>query len=425
MRKLLICIILFPLFFTVFSEALAVRKTEIFNEWATNFLIEKTGSPEGEIPEIDLGETFEDRFLKEVPAASGIILVLEVKYIRDTPLRRIPVIITIDFYGKLFTTESAVAYAVVAYAMSSGYWVEKVEELEVMSGLEMAEQTLEDVEDTEYYAEWCQTIRNEIETLDILEDLAYGLETPEQLAEEVLNYSLEEVPFTKRIFLRYWDNQFKKRAQFYYESYQQHLEEDDLVTASVYLLYLGAMRRMQENVLRDLDSHGFNEYSYGTIIILELGGLIFLSAAATALCLMLLFYRKNAAVIAGIPLGFAVAFVPLGYFNLISFCLVGAAAVYLTDRLYKIPLDRKETARISLRAGGVLFLTHYVLNAVLYYAGIMQTEGSGDLGSLAGESPVILGVVTVIQIVVICLLSVGGGLLARKILSGAEKSREE
>ncbi len=415
MRKLLVAFVMFPLFFTIFSEGLAFRENEIFNDWATSYLVEKTGSPEGKIPEIEPEEDIKDRIWQEAAIGVEEILVYEIKYIRDTPRKRGPVVTTSDFYGKLYTTVSMVAYVVLAFAQCSDYWSTAILELEIPEDLEA------EIEPSEVYAEWRQQRKEEIEELKILEELVDNPEeswdNPEELMNEILTYTLEDVPFYDRIFLRNWEEHTKVRAQHFYESYQQHMKEGDLARASANLFYLGAMKESQQNVGRGLDTF-FDPrcYNFGVFVILEFGGLFLLSAAATTICFLLLFYRMNPVVLSGIPLGFLAVFFGFGYVGLGLFLLAGVAAVYLSYKLYKIPLNYKECARLSLKSGFVLFLAFYVVNTALFFVGFIQKEVGAGFASLSGEPFAILGLLTVIEILSICALNVVGGLLARKIL---------
>jgi len=403
----LVAVVMFPLFFALFSEGLAFRKTEIFNDWATNFLIEKTGNPEGEIPEIELDEDVKIRIQQTAGIACEEILIYEIKYIRDTPRKRGPVITTFDFYGKLYTTISVAAYTVVAFAQCSGYWSTAIDEFEIP-------EDLKEIETSEVYAEWFQQRRKDIEELKILEE---PWDNPEELVDEILLYSVEDVPFYRRGFLRNWDRHTKERVQYYYRTYEEHMKEGDLVRASAHLLYLSATKESQDKVDQNLDTFfDSSSYDFGVFVILEFGGLFLLSSAATGICLLLLFYRKSPVVLSGIPLGFLAAFLSFGYVDLGLFLLVGVAAVYLSYRLYKTPLNYKESARLSLKAGFVLFLAFYVMNAVLSFAGFIQREVGAGFASLSGETFAIFGLLTVAQILIICALSVVGGLLARKIL---------
>ncbi|MGD2250720.1 MAG: hypothetical protein PVF58_20170 [Candidatus Methanofastidiosia archaeon] len=170
-------------------------------------------------------------------------LVSEIKYIKKQPKSRIPVINSLDAYRKLFFIMNAVGNNVMAYATTSGYWAEKTEELKISDSGE--------IEDFQQYQLWRQKIKNNIETLTILDETHFekgSLTTPEELYHQVTTYSLEGIPFLKRFFLKKWDVYTKERAQQMYDKYTEHMEENNLEEASAYLLNLCAVKISQREI---------------------------------------------------------------------------------------------------------------------------------------------------------------------------------
>ncbi|MGD2250721.1 MAG: hypothetical protein PVF58_20175 [Candidatus Methanofastidiosia archaeon] len=60
-KKAVVAVISFIIFFAAFSEILSIKKAHILDEWCTNYLIDKTGSPTGETPEIEPKENIRDQ----------------------------------------------------------------------------------------------------------------------------------------------------------------------------------------------------------------------------------------------------------------------------------------------------------------------------------------------------------------------------
>jgi len=404
MRKLLTALLVFPLFFIAFSEGLAIRKSEIFNSWVTTYFVENPSSDSRVIAESE-PKNVKDYIRSDAALTCRAHLVSDIEYIRDAPRSRVPVVNVIDFYGRLFATVSAAANAVVAYAGSSRYWTEKVDEVKISE---------ENTNMESEFVEWCRKRKKEIETLTILGERSSGMDTPEELVDDIVCYSLDDVPFSKRIFLKNWDTYTRERARSLYSTYQQHIKEDDLAKASADLFYVYAIKESQEDVIPTLDMFfDTGVYNYRILLILECALIAVLSLAATGICLLLVFYRGSPAVLSGILPGILAAFLSFGYFNLILFFLAGAAAVFISKR-YKIPLDYRKSAVISLEAGLVLFLVYYVVFAVLLFTGIIHTEVK-DVGFLGSELLVNMSFYASVQVISVCLLSVVGGLLAKSI----------
>lgn len=282
MKKKYVLSLLFFLFFVVFSEGLSMRKDQIFCKWAANYLVEKTGSESGEIPEIEPEKDLIDQIMAEEAIACQIHLVHAIAYIRDIPRSRVPIAANIDVSGKLFLTSAETAIAVGAHLSASGYWAEKTDELKMYEQI-----------DTELLNQWCNERREDIVTLSILED---RWNTPEELITHILDYSIDDIPFHKRFFLKTWNIYTKERAQSIYNDYKKHIQEDDLVAASVDVFFLQAIEEGQENVMRDLDTFFELDYhTYEMFLILEVTTISILSAAATVICLILLFFRNQQA----------------------------------------------------------------------------------------------------------------------------------
>lgn len=194
------------------------------------------------------------------------------------PKSWVPVVANIDVKRKFFLTFSETAVAVVAHLGASKYWTEKTDELKT-----------DDQIDTELYDTWCDERREDIVTLSILED---RWNTPEELIDHILDYSLGGIPFHKRFFLKSWNIHTKERAQAIYTDYRKHIQEDDLVAASVDVFFLHAIEEGQKTVMRDLDTFFEPDYhTYELYLIREVATMSGLSAAATALCLILLYFR--------------------------------------------------------------------------------------------------------------------------------------
>lgn len=408
-KKHLLSVLLFPLFFVAFSEGLSIKKDQIFNEWATGFLVTKTGSESGEIPEIEPKEDPIEQIVFESGVACEVNLINDIKYIRDKPKRRTPIINILDVYRKLFFAASSTANNVVAYAVASGYWSDKAGELETL----FEEREIDT--DSESYIQWHQQIKDEITSLEIVETEFPGGKsgnTPEELVDHIMNYSLQEIPFLRKFFLKSWDISIKERAQTLYQDYKAHIKEDDLIKASVDLFNLHAIKESQERVMRDLDTFiGSDYYNFEMFIIFEIISIALFSAAATSICFMLLYYRENPAVLPGLVTGGFVAVFYTYDAVILLFALAGAAAILLSYRMYKTPLSYKESAILSLKAGLVLFLAQYVVSAVFNLAGIMQAETGQGFPSLDGGFSV-LGVYLILGFLIICFFSVIGGVIA-------------
>lgn len=404
MRKLLTALLIFPLFFIAFSEGLTIRKSEIFSSWVTGYLVDSPGSDSRVIAESEPKDV-RDHIRSDAALTCRAHLVSDIEYIRDAPRSRVPVMNVIDFYGRLFATVSAVANSVVAYAGSSRYWTEKVEELNISE---------ENTNMESEFAEWCRKRKKEIETLTILGEWSSGTDTPEELVDDIVCYSLDDVPFSKRIFLRNWDTYTKERARSLYSTYQQHIKEDNLAKASADLFYVDAIKKSQEDVIPTLDMFfDTGVYNYRILLILECALIAVLSLAATGILLLLVFYRGSPAVLSGIPPGILAVFLSFDYFDYGLFFLAGVAAVFISKR-HKIPLDYRGSAVISLKAGLILFLVYYVVCAVFLFTGIVHTEMK-DVGFLGSEFLVNMSFYAAVQVVFICVVSVVGGLVARVI----------
>jgi len=414
-KKLFTGVLIFLIFFTAFSEVLSVKKHQILYEWATDYINVKTAPQNDDIP-----DDARSHIMYEMVSPCVDNLVDNVQLIRDAPRSRIPILSVIDFYGKIFAIQVGMADNIIAYATQSGYWGEKTDELDILS-----EKTLEEVEESESYNQWRQHIKDEITTLHILPKQLWN--TPEELREDILEYSLQEMPFFDRLFLSLWDSFSKEKAHTLYQTYQTHIKEDDLTNASadlfaLYGIYMN-QQKMREDINYFLSAFG-EDFDFTPIIIFEIVTILLLSSAATCVVLLLLFYRKSPAVV-GIPLGVSAVIVSSAYFTLGWFGLAGVAAVFLSYR-YMIPLNYKKSALISLKAGFVLFLAHYVFNASLTYAGIIQSEtGAQHLTDLVGGSLTGTGLYIGFQICLFCLLSVIGGLLAYMLLTTVKMMREE
>lgn len=368
----------------------------------------KTGSESGEIPEIEPKEDPIEQIVFESGVACEVNLVNDIKYIRDKPKRRIPIVNILDVYRKLFFAASTTANNVVAYAVASGYWSDKAGELETLF-----EEKIDT--DSESYIQWHQQIKDEITSLEIIEIEFPGEKsgnTPKELVDHIMDYSLQEIPFLKRFFLKSWDTSIKERAQTLYQDYKIHIKEDDLIKASVDLLNLHAIKESQERVMRDLDTFfGSDYYNFEMFIIFEIISIALFSAAATSICFMLLYYRENPAVSPGLVAGGFVAVFYAYNAVILLFALAGAAAILLSYRMYKTSLSYKESAFLSLKAGVVLFLVQYAVSAVFNLAGIVQGETGQGFPSLdSGFS--VLGVYLILGFLIICFFSVIGGVIA-------------
>jgi hypothetical protein len=426
-KKAVVAVISFIIFFAAFSEILSIKKAHILDEWCTNFIIDKTGSPTGEIPEPEPEGDIKYQILSEAIVAIQENLVSEIKYIKKQPRSRIPVINSLDAYRKIFFITSAVINNITAYATISGYWGEKTEELKISD--------IGDIEDPEQYQLWRQNINDDIETLTILDETCFekgSLTSPEDIYHQVTTYSMEGIPFLKRFFLKNWDVYTKERAQQMYDKYTEHMENNNLEEASAYLFNLCAVKRSQGEIEDYLDSFfGFGEYGiimgndFRYSMVLEFFVLLLLSASATALGIMVLFYRSSLVVVAGVTTGILAAALYASVYALPAFLLAGFVVVILKHRL--TPLNVLESVIISIKAGLVLFIVQYVLGVVLIYVGVIHIEVSKGLTSLNSDF-ILANALIIIQILLILLFSLTGGLIALgflRIKTRIEKVKDE
>lgn len=258
--------------------------------------MEKTGSPTGEIPTIEPKENAEDHILSEISVASEVNLISDIKYIHSRPRSRIPIITNLERYRELFSIENAVSINVLAFTSASGYWTERVRKAEI------SEKSRAEFEASEPYKVWRQEIREDIQTLAILEDEYFekgSLKTPEELLDSISSYSLDEVPFFYRFFLRSWDLRTKERAQEIYDDFTHYLEEDNLEYASCDLFNLWAIKRGQVRVVENVDTFlGFDPFAISEIgfkfyIFFEFLSISILSAAATMLVVLIMSPMKR------------------------------------------------------------------------------------------------------------------------------------
>ncbi|MGD2250202.1 MAG: hypothetical protein PVF58_17510 [Candidatus Methanofastidiosia archaeon] len=410
-KKAVVAVISFIIFFAAFSEILSIKKAHILDEWCTNFIIDRTGSPTGEIPEPEPEGDINYQILSEAIVAIQENLISEIKYIKKQPRSRIPVINSLDHYRKLFFITSAVVNNITAYATVSGYWGEKTEELKISD--------TGDIEDPEQYQLWRQNIKNNIETLTILDETCFEkglLTSPEDIYHQITTYSLEGIPFLKRFFLKNWDVYTKERAQQMYDKYTEHMENNNLEEASAYLLNLCAVKISQGEIEDYLNSFfGFGEYGiimgndFRYSMVLEFVVLLLLSTSAAALGIMVLFYRSSLVVIVGVTTGILAAALYASVYAFFAFLLAGFVVVILKHRL--ATLNVLESVIISIKAGLVLFIVQYVLGVVLMYAGVIHIEVSTGLTSLNNDF-ILANIFVVIQILFILLFSLMGGLIA-------------
>ncbi|MBU7037405.1 MAG: hypothetical protein HXS52_05710 [Theionarchaea archaeon] len=276
-----------------------------------------------------------------------------------------------------------------------------------------------ELEGTAHYREWCLAIRDEIATLEILKKEFSGAqiywETPEELKEEILASSLQELSLFKRISLTPWDSYTKERAEILYNTYEEHMAEEDLVRASADLFLLYGIHMNQENIKEDIDYFSGLDIDLRFLIVFELVTISLLSLAAAGIVILVLFHRKSPAVMAGIAAGVLAVFVFQSYFAVFLFASAGFAAVFLTYRIYKNPLNYKESTLISLKTGIVLFLAYYVFNAVFGLFGIIQRESQG-LDSLLGNE-VLLIVLSLGSLLCTCAITTLGGIVANAVFS--------
>ncbi|MGC1123182.1 MAG: hypothetical protein WBA22_19025 [Candidatus Methanofastidiosia archaeon] len=409
MKKKLLVVFSFLVFFMLFSEILSVRKTHVLNEWADNYVkdIAPTCSPS----ELQDPQSY---IMDNVFMACRENLVSQIEFIRNTPRTRLPVTATINFYGKLFSIVVTVSDNIIAYASTSGYWSEKVEELETVS-----EETMAELKGTEHYREWRLAIKDEIATLEILKnqfpDAQIYWDTPEELKEEILASSLQELSFFKRIFLNPWDSYTKEKAEILYNTYEEHMVEEDLVRASADLFLLYGIHMNQEQIKEDFDYSFGLDVDFRFLIVFEFVTISLLSLAATGIVVLVLFYRKSPAVVAGIAAGILAVFVSQSYLAAFLFAGAGFAAVFLTCRIYRNPLNYKESTLVSLKTGIVLFLAYYVFNAVFGLFEVIQRESQG-LDSLLGNE-VLLIVFSLGSLLYTCAATTLGGIVANAVFS--------
>ncbi len=297
MKKGLIVALSFIIFFFCFSEVVSIMKAQVIDDWVVDFFMEKTGSPTGEIPSIEPKENAEDHILSEISAASQVNLISDIKYIHSRPRSRIPIITNLESYREHFSIVNAVSNNVLAFASASGYWTERVREAEI------SEKSRAEFEASEPYKVWRQEIREDIQTLAILEDGYFekgSLKTPEELLYSISSYSLDEVPFFYRFFLKSWDLHTKERAQEIYDEFTHYLEEDNLEYASCDLFNLYAIKRGQVRVMESIDT--FQEFhplfvvsgiGLKSCIFFEFLMISILSAAATMLAVLVTYPMKG------------------------------------------------------------------------------------------------------------------------------------
>lgn len=193
--------------------------------------------------------------------------------------------------------------------------------------------------------------------------------------------------------------------------YVQHLTEDDIISASVDLYFLSAVARSQERVMEDIEMYFERDYySFEVFIVFALTGLVMLSSAATGVILLLIFYRKNPAVLPGVITGVGATLLYTHYAVIVLFVLVGPAALFLYYREHRELLSYKESSLMCVKAGFILFLAQYVFGAALKYAGVIEEAGDG-FHSLGSEF-LFQSVYAVLGIFLICLFSITGGLAA-------------
>ncbi|MBU6999066.1 MAG: hypothetical protein HXS41_15560 [Theionarchaea archaeon] len=409
MKKKVLVVFSFLVFFMLFSEIQSVRKTHILNEWADNFVTEIAPTN----PPSELQDPYY-YIMDSVFMACRENLVSDIKFIRNSPRTNLPVITTIRFYGKLFSVMAAVSDSVIAYSPASGYWSEKVRELEPSP-----EERMVELEGTAHYREWCLTTKNEIITLEILKNQfssdQIDWDTPEELKEEILASSLQELSFFKRMFLAPWDSYTKERAEILYTAYEEHLAEEDFVRASADLFLLYGMHRNQETIKEDSDYSFRYDTDPEFLAVFEFVTISLLSLAAAGIVILVVFYRKSPSVVAGIAAGILSVFLSRSYFAAFLFAGAGCAAVFLTHRIHGSLLSYKESIRVSLRTGIVLFLAYYVFNAVFGLSEVIQRESQG-LDSLLGNG-VLLIVFSLGSLVCTCVVTALGGIVAHAIFS--------
>jgi len=417
-KKLLVAIFSFLIFFALYSQVLFIRKNEILQTWATEYIRMKTsvspGEQEAQMP-YDDAEYF---IMYRVAAACAENLVSNVELIRDTPGSRIPVLDSIEFYGKIFSIDSGMADNVVTYAHQTGYWSKKTDAFKILS-----EKPLEEIEDSEAYIEWHQHIRDEIVTLKIFEEK--GWYTPEELKNEILNYSIQEMPLFKRLFLKPWDKTSKEKTLVLYENYYTHVAADDLPRASADLFALEAIRTGQKQMV---DAHIYffgSDSEYVSAIMTEVATLFVVSSAAACLTVLVLFYRENPVVLAGATLGILAVFVSSAYATVLWFALVGAVAVFLSGRKNIISLDYKKSIIISLKSALIFFLAHYVFNTAFFYAGFRGQPPVQELADFITGFVVSSVLYIGFQVCLLCLLSAIGGLLVYMALNVIKMRKEE
>jgi hypothetical protein len=409
MKKKLLIVFSFLVFFMLFSEILSVRKTHVLNEWADNYIKDMAPiNPPSEVLNPDL------HIMENVVMACRENLVSQIKFIRNSPRTNLPVTATINFYGKLFSIVVTVSDNIIAYASASGYWGEKVEELE-----SFPEETMAELEGTAHYREWRLARRDEIATLEILKNqfsrTQIDWDTPEKLKEEILASSLQELSFFKRIFLTPWDSYTKEKAGILYNTYEEHMAEGDLERASADLFLLYGIHMNQEQIKEDFDYSFGLDVDFRYLIIFELVTISLLSLAATGIVVLVLFYRKSPAVVTGIAAGILAVFVSQSYFAAFLFAGAGFAAVFLTYRIHRNPLYYKESTLVSLKTGIVLFLAFYVFNAVFGLFEVIQRESQG-LDSLLGNE-VLLIVFSLGSLLYTCAATTLGGIVANAVFS--------
>ena len=404
MKKILIILIL-PLIFILASEAFSIQKDQIIDRWAASYIQEKTSDINETKERIAAAEDIQGKLIPETSVACIENLSTDIAYIRDIPRSRLPVVNTLNSNGKIFAINTAVSNNTIAHGGSSGYWTETTMEFD-------REKSLTEIEASSYYKEWWQQRKEEIMTLEFLYQPPETLpHTPEGITDDIYSHSFD-APFFERHFLTFWDRYAKERAEIHYTNYMTHIEEDDIIKASVDLYELYGIWLTQDIVL----DFNFSENSeFKSLIIFEFEILLILSCAATLIVYVVLFYRRNPEVLSGIPLGFVTALISPSYFVFLLFAAAGILSVFVSYRLYKNLLDYRKSVIVALKSGFILFFAYIVFRAVLSLSGVIQSE-SQELTSSSVESFIIMGGTAVFQLLLLSSAAAVGGMLAHKVL---------
>jgi hypothetical protein len=420
-KKIVVTIFFFSILFIAFSDVLFMRKNQILTDWATDYIKMKTSvSPESGEAELQDDEA-RALIMYRSAVACAENLVSDITLVRDTPLKRTQIVSIIEFYGTIFTIQVVMSDNVVAYAAQSHYWSAKINELEMLS-----QDPLKDVETCEVYEQWRQEIMNEIKTLEIFKkDINFeqiSRESPEELKNAILSYSIEEMLFFKQLFLGPWDRISKEKAVTLYRDYTIYMAKSNLEKASANLFALNALHTDQKKI-DEVSMYFFGPSSeFVSPILLKIIVISSLSAAAILIGVLLLFYRKSRAVQVGFVTGVLAAIVSSGWVTVLWFLLAGSSPVYLGRHEIR---DYRESAFTAFKTGIILFLTHYVFNAMINYSGITGEHGVEDLTELAGDTVMGLGVYIGLQVCILCLLSILAGLTTYMVLKAARMIREE